>query len=259
MTSHYEVRGAVAVIRLDNPPVNELNWKTSRSIIENFDRAAADPTVEAVVLTGADFVFSAGADIREFAGADLPRAPTLHDLLQTVESSPKPVVAAINRLALGGGFELALASNYRIASSATEVGLPEVKLGLLPGGGGTQRLPRAVGLEKALSMIVSGETVRAQEFDGTRLFDRIADSDALPSAPEIAGELHTGLKSSPRLEDQPVIHPNAELARTAAAATEGSRQAVAAAREQRLCSNYPPKLPTFPWREFLFDQTTQYQ
>jgi len=219
----------VAVIRLDNPPVNGLNWKTRRSIIENFDRAAADPNVEAVVLTGGDSVFSAGADIREFAGTDLLRAPTLHDLLQTVESSKKPVVAAINRLALGGGFELALASNYRIASSATEVGLPEVKLGLLPGGGGTQRLPRAVGLERALTMIVSGEVVRAQEFDGTRLFNRIVDGDALPSALELANELPTGLKSSPRLEDQPVSHPNAEglleLARTAAAATGGSRQA----------------------------------
>jgi 3-hydroxyacyl-CoA dehydrogenase len=231
MTAHYEVKGVVAVIRLDNPPVNGLCWNTRRSVVEGFDRAAADPSVEVVVLTGGDFVFSAGADIREFAGSNLLRAPTLHDLLEAVELSPKPVVAAINRLALGGGFELALASNYRVVSADSQVGLPEVKLGLLPGGGGTQRLPRAVGLERALTMIVSGESVRAKDLDGTRLFDMIVDGDALPSALDFARDLHASPGARPRLEDHKVSHPNAEglleLARMAIFSSAGTQQAAA--------------------------------
>ena len=231
MSTQYEVKGAIAIIRLDNPPVNGLSWQTRLAVVEGFDRAAGDTAVEAIVLTGGESVFSAGADIHEFASTDLLRAPTLHDLLEAVESSPKPVIAAINGIALGGGLELALASNYRVVSAESQVGLPEVRLGLLPGGGGTQRLPRAVGLERALSMIVSGESLRARDLGATRLFDMIVDGDALPAALALASDLHASPGPGPRLEDHKVSHPNPqaflEFARTTIASQVGTQLAVA--------------------------------
>ncbi|MDB6160225.1 MAG: 3-hydroxyacyl-CoA dehydrogenase, partial [Gammaproteobacteria bacterium] len=147
MTARYETRDGVAVITLDNPPVNGLGLATRTGIVEGIDRARGDPAVTAIVITGAGRTFSAGADIREFNTPKAVQAPTLWTMLDVIESSAKPVVAAIHSLTLGGGLEMALAAHYRVAARGAQIGLPEVKIGLVPGAGGTQRLPRAVGLE----------------------------------------------------------------------------------------------------------------
>lgn len=201
MTARYELRDGVAVITLDNPPVNGLGWSTRLGVMEGIDRAHEDAAVSALVMTGAGRAFSAGADIRELGTPNSTRAPAVHDLLDAVERSDKPVVAALHGVTLGGGVELALAAHYRVASADTEIGLPEVKLGLLPGAGGTQRLPRAVGLETALNMIVSGAPARATELRATRLFDRIIPGDLLEGAIELARTAAARGGPHPRIRD----------------------------------------------------------
>ncbi|WP_342315519.1 enoyl-CoA hydratase/isomerase family protein [Lysobacter sp. FW306-1B-D06B] len=148
MTAHYETRDEVAVITLDNPPVNGLGYRTRRGIVDGMQRALADGAVKAIVIHGQGNAFSGGADIREFDSPDAQREPSLHTVIRTIESSPKPVVAAIHSVAMGGGLELALGCHYRVAERDAQIALPEVNLGLLPGAGGTQRLPRVVGLER---------------------------------------------------------------------------------------------------------------
>ncbi|MGB2816491.1 MAG: enoyl-CoA hydratase/isomerase family protein, partial [Burkholderiaceae bacterium] len=159
MTTHYERRGDVAVLQIDNPPVNGLGHPTRRTLAEGLERALDDAAVKAIVITGTDKVFSGGADIREFNTPAALAAPNLLQLIEQVEASPKPVIAAINGVCMGGGLELSLGCNYRIATPDAAMGLPEVKIGLLPGAGGTQRLPRAVGAEKALRMITTGDPI----------------------------------------------------------------------------------------------------
>src|SRR5919204_4566502 len=154
--AEYAIQGAVAVITLNNPPVNGLGHEVRRGILAGLDRAEADSAVRAVVLVGSGKGFSGGADIREFNTPKAVAEPTLVTLLQAIEASSKPVIAAIHGMAMGGGLELALACHFRVAMAGAQIALPEVKLGLLPGAGGTQRLPRAVGVEAALNMIVSG-------------------------------------------------------------------------------------------------------
>ncbi|HEU0107941.1 MAG TPA: 3-hydroxyacyl-CoA dehydrogenase NAD-binding domain-containing protein [Vicinamibacteria bacterium] len=207
--AEYSTRGAVAVITLNNPPVNGLGHALRRGIVDGLDRAAADPGVKAVVLAGAGKGFSAGADIREFGTPQMTADPSLHAVIQAVEASPKPVVAAIHGVAMGGGLELALACHYRVAASTAHVALPEVKLGLLPGAGGTQRLPRAVGLETALNMIVSGTTVPAAQLEGTRLFDAVGEGDVFEWAAALA-ETVADRRPLPLLRDLPVTHPSPE-------------------------------------------------
>ena len=207
--AEYSMRGAVAVITLNNPPVNGLSHALRRGIVEGLDRAAADPGVKAVVLAGAGMSFSAGADIREFGTPQMTADPSLHAVIQAVEASPKPVLAAIHGVAMGGGLELALACHYRVATSGAQVALPEVKLGLLPGAGGTQRLPRAVGLETALNMIVSGTSVPAAQLEGTRLFDAVGEGDVVERAAALA-EAVADRRPLPLLRDLPVAHPSAE-------------------------------------------------
>src|SRR5262245_10337262 len=158
----YRLHGAVAVIRFGNPPVNSLGHGVRRELAEAFDRAAADSAVKAVVLTGANGVFSGGADIREFGLPASRAAPNLLQLIAIVDDMRKPVVAAIGGTCLGGGFEIALTCHFRVAAAQAPIGLPESKLGLLPGAGGTQRLPRLVGMETALNMILGGEPVPAK-------------------------------------------------------------------------------------------------
>ena len=207
--AEYQARGAVALITLDNPPVNGLGHALRRGLVDGLDRAAADPAVQAVVLVGAGKGFSGGADIKEFGTPKMTAEPSLHTVIRVVEASPKPVVAALHGVAMGGGLELALACHYRVAARGAQVALPEVKLGLLPGAGGTQRLPRAVGLETALNMIVSGTTVPAVQLEGTRLFDAIVDGDLVEKAAAFA-ETVAARRPLPRLRDLPVRHPNAE-------------------------------------------------
>jgi len=152
--------GDIAVITLDSPPVNALSATVRGGLLDAVNQAAADASVKAIVLICAGRTFIAGADITEFGKP--PVAPSLAELELAIEAAPKPVVAAIHGTALGGGFETALACHYRVAVPSAKLGLPEVKLGLLPGGGGTQRLPRLVGVERALAMVTSGEMVGAK-------------------------------------------------------------------------------------------------
>src|SRR3984957_19703159 len=152
----YTSQGAVAVITLKNPPVNALNLGLRTGIADAVERAAGDASIQAAVISGSGSAFCGGADVAEFGLPAMFASPSLADLFAQIENSPKPVVAAINGLALGGGLELAMACHYRVAAAAAQLGMPEVKLGLLPGAGGTQRLPRLVGVERALNMIVGG-------------------------------------------------------------------------------------------------------
>ncbi len=151
--------GAIAVITIDSPPVNALSHAVRSGIKSRLEAAIAEPAVAAIVLICAGRTFVAGADITEF-GKPM-KEPGLAAVIDTIESSPKPVIAAIHGTALGGGLELALACHYRVAAAEARLGLPEVKLGILPGAGGTQRLPRLVGVALALDMITSGDPIGA--------------------------------------------------------------------------------------------------
>ncbi len=178
----YTSQGAVAVITLKNPPVHALSIGLRTAVAGLLERAKSDESVRAVVIIGSGNSFCGGADVGEFGLPAMSASPSLADLLALVEGSPKPVVAAINGLALGGGLELAMACHYRVAAAAAPLGMPEVKLGILPGAGGTQRLPRLAGVERALNMIVSGNPVDARELAGTGLLDATAGGDILPVA-----------------------------------------------------------------------------
>ncbi|MFM0049363.1 3-hydroxyacyl-CoA dehydrogenase NAD-binding domain-containing protein [Caballeronia grimmiae] len=225
MTAHYQVRDAVAVITLDNPPVNGLGHRTRVGIVECMTRALDDSSVEAIVLTGSGRAFSGGADIREFGTPKAFQEPSLHTVIETIEASGKPVVAAIHGVAMGGGLELALGCHYRIAAKDTQIALPEVNLGLLPGAGGTQRLPRVIGLEAALNMIVSGKTVIAGKLGDARLFDELVDGDVLEAATGFARRAARASASHPKVRDLAVRHESAEaylgFARTTVAASAG--------------------------------------
>ena len=168
-------RGHVAVLTVNNPPVNALSSHVRQGLHEGLIQAGSDAAVQAVVITCAGRTFIAGADITEFGKP--PTEPSLHSVLDLIENCPKPVVAAIHGTALGGGLEVTLACHYRVGVKGARFGLPEVKLGLLPGAGGTQRLPRVVGAQKALQMIVSGDPIGADEALKVGLIDEIVDGD----------------------------------------------------------------------------------
>ena len=209
-SASYSLHGPVAVITLDNPPVNGLGLAVRQAIVAGIDAAAADPAVQAVVLIGNERFFSGGADVREFGTPKAMQEPTLLTVIATVERSAKPVIAAISGVCMGGGLELALGCHFRIARSDATVALPEVKLGLLPGAGGTQRLPRVVGLETALNMIVSGAQVPAAQLKATALFDEVVDSELLPAALALANKVVQEGRGLPRVRDRKVNEPNAE-------------------------------------------------
>src|SRR6266446_4734855 len=166
----------VAIVTVNNPPVNALSAAVRGGILDCMKSAIADPEVKAIVLTCAGRTFIAGADITEFGKP--PKPPGLHEVLTEMENSPKPIVAAIHGTALGGGLEVALACHFRVATRDARLGLPEVKLGLLPGAGGTQRLPRAVGPELAVKMIVSGDPIGASEALKNGLIEEIVEGPA---------------------------------------------------------------------------------
>jgi 3-hydroxyacyl-CoA dehydrogenase len=178
--------GVVAVIAFSNPPVNGLSHALRSDLSAALSRVLGDPTLRGVVLTGAGGSFSGGADIREFNTPVMFAEPMLRQLIAQIDASDKPVVAAIAGTCLGGGFELALAAHHRVAAADARLGLPEVKLGLLPGAGGTQRLPRLVGLDRAIEMIVTGEPVPAASLSGTALLDSVTEGDPVPTAIELA-------------------------------------------------------------------------
>lgn len=212
MTAEYKVQGDVAVISMNNPPVNGLGYETRVGITNGLEKANADPAVKAIVLTGAGKAFSGGADIKEFNSPRAMQEPILLSVITAVENSQKPVVAAVHSVAMGGGLELALGAHYRIAAPGAKIALPEVKLGLIPGAGGTVRLPRVLGAETALNMIVKGDPVNSEVLaglPGQKLFDKMAASpeslldEAIAFAREVAakgGEL-------PLVRHLPCKHP----------------------------------------------------
>jgi 3-hydroxyacyl-CoA dehydrogenase len=175
----YKVDGRVAVITIDNPPVNALSAAVRTGVAEGVGKAIADPEVGAVVVICEGRTFFAGADITEFGKP--PVEPTLRQLLEILEGAPKPIIAAIHGTALGGGLELALVAHYRVAVPSAKCGLPEVNLGLLPGAGGTQRLPRIVGVQKALEMLTSGSQLGARQALEAGLFDELVEEGELRS------------------------------------------------------------------------------
>src|SRR6185436_18696227 len=166
--------------------------------------------VAAIVLIGAGRAFSGGADIKEFGTPKIAMEPTLHTVLNAVESSAKPVIAAIHAIAMGGGLELALCCHFRVASPGAQIALPEVKIGLLPGAGGTQRLPRLVGLATALNMIVSGNPVPSEKLAKTKLFDEMIEGELLAGALAFAKKVGDEKRPLKRVRDMKVEHPKAE-------------------------------------------------
>ncbi len=214
MTAEYKVHGDVAVITLDNPPVNGLGYATRVGITDGIAKANAEATVRAIIITGAGKAFSGGADIKEFGSPKALQEPSLLSVIRVVENSAKPVIAAIHSVCMGGGLELALGCHYRVASPGCNVALPEVKLGLVPGAGGTQRLPRVLGVEPALNMIVSGEPVKSEMLamlPGQKLFDKMSTSaeslveEAMAFARSVAD-----VRPLPLVRDLPCKHPQGD-------------------------------------------------
>ncbi|MBP2299389.1 3-hydroxyacyl-CoA dehydrogenase NAD-binding domain-containing protein [Azospirillum picis] len=187
----YERHGRIGVITVDHPPVNAVSQGVRGGLVAALDEGLADLAAEALLLVCAGRTFMAGADIREFGKAPAP--PTLPEVVAWLDAAGKPVTAAIHGTALGGGLEIALACHFRVALPGARLGLPEVKLGLLPGAGGTQRLPRLVGPEKALDMILSGDPVGAEEALAIGLVDAVEDADT---------PLEAGLRAAERLLDR---------------------------------------------------------
>nr|WP_315491252.1 3-hydroxyacyl-CoA dehydrogenase NAD-binding domain-containing protein [uncultured Rhodoferax sp.] len=214
MTAQYQVHGDVAIITLDNPPVNGLGLSTRQGIADGMAKANADAAVKSIIITGAGKAFSGGADIKEFGKPTAMQEPNLNSVIGVLENSSKPVIAAIHTVVMGGGLELALGCHYRIAASGTSVALPEVKLGLLPGAGGTQRLPRVLGVEPALNMIVSGEPIKSEMLamlPGQMLFHKMAASpeslaeEALAYARSVAD-----VRPLPLVRDLKCKHPQGD-------------------------------------------------
>jgi 3-hydroxyacyl-CoA dehydrogenase len=221
MSADYEVKGVIAVITMNNPPVNGLGHATRSGIFDGLKRALADAAVKAIVITGAGKAFSGGADIKEFNTPKTFAEPNLLAVIEAIENADKPVVAAVHSVAMGGGLELALGCHYRVASPGAQIALPEVKLGLLPGAGGTQRLPRVVGVETALTMIVMGNPVPSEKLAATRLFDRMIEGDRMAGALAFAEEV-AAQRPLPKVRDIRIELPNREAFFQTARATVGA-------------------------------------
>ncbi len=205
-----QVSGPVAVLTMDRPPVNSLGYDLRAGIADALDEANANAAVQIIVLTGTARAFSAGADVTEFGTPKGAKEPNLRVVIGMLENNAKPVVGTIAGQCLGGGLELAMGCHFRVAAADAQLGLPEVKIGLLPGAGGTQRLPRLIGLEAALNMIVSGAPVAAAKFAGTALVDRIIDGDLVAGAVAFAEEVLEKKLPARRARDLKVKDPQGE-------------------------------------------------
>ncbi|HEY8872142.1 MAG TPA: enoyl-CoA hydratase/isomerase family protein, partial [Stellaceae bacterium] len=224
----FENEGGIGIITVDNPPVNALSPGVPEGIVAAVDKGNADPAVTAMVLIGSGRSFIAGADIRQFGkGPSTP--PTGQRPYDVLDQSPKPVVAAIHGYALGGGLEIALACHYRVAVPSAKLGLPEVQIGLLPGAGGTQRLPRLIGPKAALEMITSGRHVPAEEAHKLRVVDEVVPESDLKGAAMAFARRVADTRPLPRIRDK-----GEKLAEGTPALFEGARKAIARrARNQR--------------------------
>ncbi len=220
----FQVQDGVAVVTLNNPPVNSLNHALRSHILSALDAAEADQDVRAIVLTGGQRAFCAGADVGEMGQPQQLAEPVLPTLLARVEACSKPVVAALSGVALGGGLELAMSCHARVALDNAMVGLPEITLGLIPGAGGTQRLPRLVGVAAALALMQSGQAQPARQLAESGLFTRVLQSDHIPAACAIARELADRGEPLPRARDREVDPVEVAAAVEASRNQLGSRQ-----------------------------------
>jgi 3-hydroxyacyl-CoA dehydrogenase len=178
----------VRLITLDNPPVNALSYALSGELVPLIEAADKDAAVTTVIFTGANGMFSGGADVNDFTTVPTAETKTVRSVIEAMERSGKTFVAAIDGNALGGGFELSLACDYRVATTKSRVGLPEIKLGLLPGAGGTQRLPRLIGANDALQMMLKGDMVKAPDALKKGMLDAVTDGDIVEAAKNYAGK-----------------------------------------------------------------------
>ncbi|MEO0413275.1 MAG: 3-hydroxyacyl-CoA dehydrogenase NAD-binding domain-containing protein [Pseudomonadota bacterium] len=206
MSVHQETRGSILVLTVDNPPVNPLSQVERQGLMDGIDKAASNGAISAIVIAGANQKFIAGADIKEFGKT--PEPPHLPDVIHAIEASTKPVVAAIGGPCLGGGLEVALGCHYRLAQADAQLGLPEVTLGLVPGAGGTQRLPRLIGAAAAADMITNAKPVRAKAALDLGLIDILVDGDVLSAAIAHAQEIAEAPLESKRISA--MENPSAE-------------------------------------------------
>lgn len=229
----YIVSQGIAVVSLDHPPVNSLSHSLRSDIVQQILLAQADASVIGIVLSGTTKAFSAGADVTEFGTPRQMYSPMLKDVLECIENSPKPVVAAIEGVALGGGLELALACHARVALATARVGLPEIHLGLIPGSGGTQRLPRLIGIERAIEMILGGQPIVAKSLSDTQLFDVVVEIDTLGAAQARAMALANGDGALPQVRrstlDAAVVEDRVNAKRASLTARQKCQPAYAAA------------------------------
>ncbi|MCP4327829.1 MAG: 3-hydroxyacyl-CoA dehydrogenase [Alphaproteobacteria bacterium] len=203
-TVNLELRDGIALVTIDNPPVNGLSAAMRTGLADHLDRCLADSSVGAIVLAGAGRMFGGGADIREFNTPFALQEPALPQLIDRFEAADKPVVIALHGVAAGGALELALGCHYRVAAKGTRLGLPEVTLGIVPGAGGTQRLPRLIGIEAALDMIVPGALIPAEKADRLGLVDLLVEDDAAAAALDYARSVLTegrGIRRTSELND----------------------------------------------------------
>ena len=228
MTAHYHTHHCVAVITLANPPINSMGHATRQAIATGLDTALADTNVNAIVITGTGNVFTGGADINEFGKPIGMQSPNLHDIIARFEASPKPVISAINGVCMGGGTEISLGCHYRVAARGVMIGLPEVKIGILPGAGGTQRLPRVLqgppGIELALKMIVTGNAVKSEVLAEGGAIDKVIDGDFMAGVLAFANEAIANGSKLPRVRDMKIGMPN-------------RKEFFAAARTKQLATN----------------------
>lgn len=227
-------RNGILVVTIDNPPVNATSADVRLGLSRALAHAEAEGAISGMVITGAEKTFIGGADIKEFGKPAIE--PTLPDVIESIEALSKPVVAALNGAALGGGLELALACHYRIASPATQVGLPEVKLGIVPGAGGTQRLPRLIGIPTAIELIASGRIAKAKEALSLGILDELAEADLVGAAIKAAQRL-TGLP--PRRPGELTVAPAdpAEIEKASAKILAKARGQKAPAEAVRLVAS----------------------
>jgi 3-hydroxyacyl-CoA dehydrogenase len=208
MSATMQIQGDIAIITIDNPPVNGLGLASRMAIAAHVKNAEENGEVKAIILTGVGGAFSGGADIKEFGTEKTMAEPSLPSLIHQLENTRKPIIAAINGVCMGGGLELAMGCHYRVVVATAAIALPEVKLGILPGAGGTQRLPRLVDMATALKMITTGITLKAAQLSETALFDKIcnASQNVLECAQELA-EVIASLRPIPKVCDRAVFAP----------------------------------------------------
>jgi len=209
MTARYQAQDNIAIITIDNPPINSMGLATRQGLEAALATAAVDASVRAIVITGANGVLTGGADIREFGSPVAMQSPTLHDLIRTLEASTKPVISAINGVCMGGGTEISLGCHYRVAAPGVMIGLPEVKIGILPGAGGTQRLPRVAGVELALDMIVSGDAVKSEVLARAGGLNKVIEGDFMPGVLAFAKQVIADGAKLPRVRDIKINLPGA--------------------------------------------------